>query len=247
MKILIMGGTTEASELARALSPMPGLSLVTSFAGRTAAPKAPWGETRVGGFGGVAGFTAYLRSSPFDAVVDATHPFAAVMPSSVATGCETTGTPRLRLLRPPWQAVSGDSWHSVASIDAVPNALDSLGARRVFLTTGRSELAPFTAMTSTWFLLRSIEAPSQLPLANADLILDRGPFTVSGETELLRAHRIDALVTKNSGALATAAKLDAARALGIPVVMVERPPTPEGIQVETVADALAWCASLCSS
>ena len=240
VRVLVLGGTSEASGLARALAGRPGVEVTTSFAGRTSAPVAAAGRTRVGGFGGPEGLARHLRDASVDVLVDATHPFAARMRWHAASAAAAAGVPRLRLERPAWQPVPGDRWVPVADLDAAAAAVAAGGHRRVLLTTGRTELAPFAACPDTWFLVRSVEPPDPLPLPRAEVLLARGPFTVEGELGLLAAHAIDAVVTKNSGGDATAAKLTAARRRGVPVVIVERPPSPPGPHAPTVADALAW-------
>ena len=237
--VLVLAGTADATRLAVALD-AAGHQVTSSFAGVTTAPIARPGTVRTGGFGGPSGLAAYLRAERFDAVIDATHPFAAHMPFHVAAASAEVGVRHCRLLRSPWIASAGDRWMGVASIDAAPDALVALGARRVFLAVGRQSVAPFAAMVDRWFLVRSIE-PLDLQLPHVESLLSRGPFDADGEIKLLQMHKIDALVTKNAGGTATAAKLAAARELGLPVVMVDRPPQPPGIDVvPDVGAALAW-------
>ena len=238
--MLILGGTTEASALARALADRPETTVITSFAGATSAPVAAAGETRVGGFGGADGLAAYLRDEGIAALVDATHPFAAHMRWNAAEAAEATGVPRIRVERPAWLPEPDDNWLPVPDLATAADAIHANGYRRVFLTTGRKELAPFAAVAGVRFVVRSIEWPDPMPITDACVILDRGPFAERDEEALLIEHGIDAIVTKNSGGTATAAKLAAARALGLPVVMVERPPNPPGPLVDTVEAALAW-------
>jgi precorrin-6A/cobalt-precorrin-6A reductase len=239
-RLLLLAGSTEASALARALDERDECELIVSFAGRTRTRVEMPGEVRVGGFGGIDGLVHYLRSARIDVLVDATHPFAATMPHHAAEACRITGIPGVRVCRPPWTAMPGDRWHAVDDLDAAAGAIESLGGRRVFLTTGRQELAPFARLDDVWFLVRAIEPPDPMPLYHATVILDRGPFDVDAERRLLLDHEIDLVVSKNSGGTATAAKLAAARELGVPVVMVERP-APAGLPtVATVADARAW-------
>ncbi|MCU4186273.1 cobalt-precorrin-6A reductase [Acidiferrimicrobium sp. IK] len=244
-RLLLLGGTTEASALARELVACR-IEVITSLAGRTSNPRRPPGQLRIGGFGGAAGLEAWLRKESIGAVVDATHPFAAVMRWNAATACETVGVPRLRLERPPWSPTQGDRWRPVTSLRAAADEVVAARAERVMLTTGRSDLASFAPAVDgrRWWLLRSIEPPDPQPLAPAEVILDRGPFSVEGETSLLRNRRIDLLVTKNSGGSAAAAKLVAARALGIEVVIVTRPPSPPGPGASTVSEAVAWAAAV---
>jgi len=241
-RVLVLGGTTEAAELVRRLAAAdrPPLDVTMSLAGRTSMlPDLP-GGMRVGGFGGVDGLRRHLDDTAVDAVVDATHPFAARMPWHAEAACTAAGRPRLRLLRPAWTPEPADRWHPVADLEAAADALRAIGARRAFLTTGRQELAPFARMDGTWFLVRSIEAPAADELPPGEVVLARGPFDVEDEQALMAQHRIDAVVTKNSGAAATHAKLVAARRLGLPVVMVDRPPTPLDPLATTVAAAVAW-------
>ena len=219
------------------------VDVITSFAGRTTAPRLPPGRTRIGGFGGVDGLVRYLLDERIGALVDATHPFAAVMPWHVRAAAELTGVARLRILRPGWSAGPGDRWHRVPNLAAAADALRELGAQRVFLTTGRQELAPFAGRPDIWFILRSIESPEVPAGLQGEVLLARPPFTVEAERALLSMHRIDVLVTKDSGASATTAKLIAARDVGVPVVMVDRPRMPPGPMVESVPEALSWLAS----
>ena len=226
--------------MARALDARDGCALTVSFAGRTRTRVDMPGAVRVGGFGGIDGLVEYLRATRVDVLVDATHPFAATMPHHAAEACRVAGVAGVRVCRPPWTATDGDHWHTVDDLDAAATAIESLGARRVFLTTGRQELAPFARLGEVWFLVRAIDPPDPMPLQHATVILDRGPFAVDAERRLLLDHEIDLVVSKNSGGSATAAKLEAARELDLPLVMVDRPP-PAGLPtVETTADALAW-------
>jgi precorrin-6A/cobalt-precorrin-6A reductase len=240
--VLLLGGTTEAFALAERIVATGRWRVVTSLAGRTSAPRIPAGELRVGGFGGSDGLAAHLRAEPVDALVDATHPFAATMPFNAATAATTAGVPRLRLCRPAWAATEGDRWTEVADLRAAAEAVAAHAGGRVLLTTGRKELAPFAtaALAGTQFVVRSVDPPSAMPISQATVILDRGPFRYEDELRLLEEQRIELLVTKNSGGTAARAKLDAARRLAIPVIMVRRPPPPEGLTVGTVEAALAW-------
>jgi precorrin-6A/cobalt-precorrin-6A reductase len=239
-RVLLLAGSTEASEMARALDGGTGYEVTVSFAGRTRERVDMPGAVRVGGFGGVDGLVAYVRAERVDVLVDATHPFAATMPHHANEACRIAGIPGIRVCRPPWAATTGDCWHPVEDLDAAADQIESLGARRVFLTTGRQELAPFARLGDVWFLVRAIEPPDPMPLQRFTVILDRGPFAVDAERRLLIDHDIDVVVSKNSGGAATAAKLAAARELGVPVVMVDRP-APAGLHtVATTADALAW-------
>ncbi|MFD8839178.1 cobalt-precorrin-6A reductase [Streptomyces griseofuscus] len=235
--VLVLGGTAEARRLAAALAAHPaGIRVTTSLAGRTARPEAPAGEVRIGSFGGAEGLTEWLRAHRVDALVDATHPFAESITANAARATAATGVPLVVLRRPGWRPVPGDRWYDVPSLAAAAEALSGLGDR-VFLTTGRLGLAAFAHLTGRHFLVRSVERPDPPLPPHTEVLLARGPFTVADERELLRAHRIEVLVTKDSGGEATAAKLTAARELGLPVVVVRRPALPEG--VTAVPDAAA--------
>jgi len=243
--VLLLGGTTEASELTRQLARRtPPIDLTVSFAGRTAerAPLPSKVAVRVGGFGGIAGLTDYVASERFDAVVDATHPFAARMPFHVSAACETLGVPMLRLIRPPWVSTSADRWIHAPDMASAARAVVRSAARRVFLTVGRQELSAFAACRDVTFLVRSIEPPSAWP--GAEVILARGPFSVADERQVMTSRRIDLIVSKNSGGEATGAKIEAARQLSLPVVMVDRPAAPAGPSVATVEDAIGWLTRL---
>jgi precorrin-6A/cobalt-precorrin-6A reductase len=241
--VLVLGGTTEARRLAEELSGTPW-RVTTSLAGRVAAPGPLPGTVRVGGFGGTEGLAAWLRAHEVTALVDATHPFAATMSFHAAAAAAATGVPLLALRRPGWTRTPGDDWHDAASLGEAASLLPSLGSR-VFLTTGRTGLAAFTGHPPLWFLVRAVDPPTQPLPARAEVLLDRGPFSLEGERALLARHRIDVLVTKDSGGAATAPKLTAAREAGIPVVMVRRPAVPEGVpRAGTPAAARAWLAAL---
>jgi precorrin-6A/cobalt-precorrin-6A reductase len=237
--VLILGGTAEARQLAGRLAGRGGLRTVSSLAGRVRDPALPAGEVRIGGFGGVDGLADWLTAHDVAAVVDATHPFAHGISANAAAACARTGTPLLSLTRPPWTAGRRDAWHEAGSLPDAARLLPSLG-RRAFLTTGRQGLAAFAPLDQTWFLIRCVDPPSG-PLPRAcEVILARGPYDAGAERALMRAHRIDVLVTKNSGGGLTAGKLDAARELGIPVIMVARPPRPEGLRCESAGEAESW-------
>ncbi|MET8979335.1 cobalt-precorrin-6A reductase [Streptomyces sp. NPDC004539] len=239
MHVLILGGTGEARRLAELLTGR-ALRVTSSLAGRVAAPRLPPGEVRIGGFGGADGLAAWLREREVDAVVDATHPFAGTISFNAALAAAATRVPLLALRRPGWVPGEGDDWHEAGSLEDAATLLPALG-RRVFLTTGRMGLAAFADLDDLWFLVRSVDAPEPPHPARMEVLLDRGPFSLAGERELLLRHRIDVVVTKDSGGAATAPKLAAARQAGVPVVVVRRPPVPEG--VPTVAEpeqAVRW-------
>ncbi|MGH8986074.1 MAG: cobalt-precorrin-6A reductase [Acidimicrobiia bacterium] len=243
-RILILGGSAEASALARHLAPREEHDVTVSFAGRTRERVPTPGAVRVGGFGGIEGLASYLESEHVDVLLDATHPFAARMPHHAAAACRATGVPRLRVCRPPWAQAEGDRWLEVADLEAAAARLRDLDARRVFLTTGRQELAPFAHVRDAWFLVRAIESPATMPLANASVVLGRGPFEEASELALMTEYGIDVLVTKNSGGRSSEAKLHAARRLQLPVVMIDRPPPPDGPRATTVEEAVSWLAGL---
>ncbi len=241
-RVLILGGTGDAAELAAKAANLPGIEVRISLAGRTRQPKDVSGNVRIGGFGGVAGLTAYLRDEAIDLLIDATHPFAAQISFNAAAAAELK-LPRLMLVRPAWQPVAGDEWIEVDSIEAAATIMPGL-AKRVFLTIGRQELAAFAHLQDIWFLMRMIDPPTPDALVPKGLLLyDRGPFDLLAERDLLRQHEIDAIVSKNSGGDATYAKIIAARELSIPVVMVQRPAVPEGEQATNVEEAFNWLIS----
>ena len=220
--VLILGGTTEARELAGRLATRPGLRVVTCLAGRTREPAPLAGEVRTGGFGGARGLAQWLDVHRAAAVIDASHPFAQAISTNTAAACAESGTPLLSLGRRPHTAGPGDDWHDVSSLQAAAELLPSLG-RRAFLTTGREGLAVFAALHQMWFLIRCASPPpGPLPAAR-QVILARGPYRADREHPLMKQQRIDVLVTKNSGGAQTAGKLTAARQLGKPVIMVSRP------------------------
>lgn len=236
--ILVLGGTAEARTLAGGLVDA-GIAVTSSLAGRVARPRLPAGEVRIGGFGGPGALAAWLRANAVTAVVDATHPFAQRISASAARACPQAGVPLLRLERPGWSPRPGDRWHRVADLEQAAVLVPRLGTR-VLLTTGRQGLAAFAGIVNAFFVIRCVDPPQvALPPAH-ELVLDRGPYTVAGEGALLDAHRIDLVVTKDSGGALTEAKLDAARSRGLPVIVVDRPPRPGVPTVATVPAALAW-------
>jgi precorrin-6A/cobalt-precorrin-6A reductase len=235
--VLILGGTAEARELAQALA---DVRVISSLAGRVARPRLPAGEVRIGGFGGPEALARWLAEHAIAAVVDATHPFAERISASAAQASASAEIPLLRLERPGWQAGAGDRWHWVGDLPQAAAALHRIGAARVLLTTGRQGLAAFAGDGDRWFLIRCVDPPEVALPPRHELLLDRGPYTQEGELALIDAHRIDAVVTKDSGGALTEAKLHAARARGLPVVVVRRPPRPDVPTVRTVAEAAAW-------
>ncbi len=239
-RILILGGTAEARELAASLH-AAGVAVTSSLAGRVSRPRLPAGAVRVGGFGGPPALAAWIAEHRVTAVVDATHPFAERISASAAQACPHAGVPLLRLERSGWTERGGGRWHWVADLDAAAAAIPSLG-RRVLLTTGRQGLPAFAGIESAWLLIRCVDPPDPpLPPCH-ELLLDRGPYTVDGELALIDRHGVDLVVTKDSGGGHTAAKLEAARLRELPVIVVRRPARPPStVPVVVAADeALAW-------
>ena len=226
MRILILGGTSEASELARCLAGDPRFSAILSLAGRTAAPRMAAIATRSGGFGGTDGLVQWVKENAIETIVDATHPFATRISANAVAAARIAGIPLLSLMRPPWRQQDGDKWICVADADEAMTALRDK-PRRVFLSIGRQEIGAFRAAPQHDYLVRSIDPPAMDALPpHTELTLQRGPFEKEAEIALMRAHAIDIVVAKNSGSDATYAKIEAARALGLPVVMIEQPDKP---------------------
>lgn len=240
MRVLLLGGTAEARALAARMHPR--VEIISSLAGRVPSPALPDGPVRIGGFGGSVGLRRWLQDNGITAVVDATHPFAATITANATVACRDLHLPHLVLHRPPWQS---EDVVSVTSDSEAAETVAAQGFRRIFLTTGRSG-TPVFRDSEAWFLIRVVTAPEPGDLPqHHELLLSRGPYRYDDECALLRDHRIDALVTKNSGGALTRAKIDAADHLGIPVVMIERPPLPHGVaSVGTVDEAEAWLLSL---
>jgi len=239
-RVLVLGGTQDAAAIARAFADDPAIHTISSLAGRTRAPRALAGEVRTGGFGGTDGLAQYLKDAQIDAVIDATHPFAAAISRHAAEACENAGVPRVQLQRPPWSAQEGDRWIVVDDVDAAARALPQHG-RRAFLTIGRQEIPAFASVPDVWFLVRLIDPPAEpIALASFALISQRGPFDTVAEEALMRAQAIEVLVSKNSGGTATYGKIEAARRLSLPVVMIRQPAPQPGDRVADVEAACTW-------
>ncbi|MEV6337661.1 cobalt-precorrin-6A reductase [Nocardia vinacea] len=238
MKTLILGGTREAREIAHIASGERGFDIVSSLAGRVRDPLLPEGAVRIGGFGGVEGLRKWLANNEIAVVIDATHPFAGTISANAAGAATDLGLPLLHVRRPGWSQRPGDRWIRVPDLDAAAQAISEL-RERIFLTIGRQGVAAFAGLTDQWFLIRAIDPPTGALPPHHELLLARGPFSPADEQRLLTQHRIDAVVTKDSGGDQTAAKLDAARSAGLPVVVVDRPELPPGAAVVESVDA-AW-------
>ena len=242
MRLLILGGTEQASALAAALACDAGIDATLSLAGRTQNPDAFPVKRRIGGFGGAEGLVQYLRAERINAVIDATHPFAAQISANAATACTTAQVPLAVFSRAEWSPVNGDRW---TFVPGMAGAAAALGAepRRAFLTVGRLALGAFAAAPQHFYLIRTIEAlDAGAMFAHCRHIRARAPFPIDDEVALMRAERIDCLVSKNSGGVSGRAKLAAARALGIEVIMVTRPPASGAENVSTLEAAIDWIA-----
>jgi precorrin-6A/cobalt-precorrin-6A reductase len=238
--ILVLGGTAEARALAEKLAGRHDLAVTLSLAGRTAEPLPQAVPVRSGGFGAVDGLATYLRDERIEALIDATHPFAAVISTNAARAAEMTRVPLLALRRPPWRKEAGDDWIEIATIEGAVKALGE-APKRVFLALGRKELAPFVAAPQHFYLVRSIDPVNPpLDVPHASYVTARGPFTEQADRALLEKHRIETTVAKNSGGNATYGKIAAARTLHIPVIMLKRPALPQVASVTTIDEVVAW-------
>jgi precorrin-6A/cobalt-precorrin-6A reductase len=244
VRVLLLGGTTEANQISRALA-AAGIAGVYSYAGRTATPVPQPLPTRVGGFGGADGLADYIRQERITHVIDATHPFASQMSGHAVEACAKNVTPLIAFLREPWTESPGDKWQHVGSFENAASALPDQPVR-VFLAIGRQHLAPFAAQPHHFYLLRLVDVlDTAMPLPNAEIVLARGPFTIEGDLALLRNHGITHVVTRNAGGEGAKAKLDAARALGLPVIMIDRPSLdltnlPERKTAHSVEQIMRW-------
>lgn len=242
MRILILGGTREAFQLAERLADVAGVEIVSSLAGRTKQPRVPKGHVRMGGFGGAEGLARYLRAEHITHLVNATHPFAARISANAVAAAETAGVPLMRLLRPAWTARPDDRW--IAARDAAEAAeLCRREGGSIFLTLGSQELDAFARVRNAQFVVRMVDVPEELPLGDCRIIAARGPFSLQDELRLLAEHRIGLLVAKNSGSDATYGKIEAARRMGVPVIMIERPAIaldPQSPALASVAEVVSW-------
>ncbi len=237
--ILILGGTTEASALAARLADL-GEEATLSYAGRVEEPKAQPVPTRTGGFGGAEGLAAYLRDDEVTHLIDATHPFAAQMSRNAVEAARATGVALIAHTRPAWRPVPGDDWTTVPDIAAAVAALGG-PARRVFLALGRMHVDAFAAQPQHHYLLRLVDPPEVSPiLPQHEIVVARGPFDTESDRALMEAHRTELLVAKNAGGKGASAKLAAARALGVPVLMIDRPPLPDRPEATSLAEVLHW-------
>lgn len=238
MRALILGGIADASLLAAEIA-RAGIDAVYSYGGRTRAPADQPLPTRIGGFGGVSGLADYVRREGITHVIDATHPFAAEMSRNAVEACAETDTPLIALERAPWAEASGDKWIEVGDVNAAVAALPEAPAR-VFLAIGRQHIAPFATKPQHAYTLRFVDPPeAPLPFA-ADVIVSRGPFTLEDELEMMRTRGIAWIVARNSGGDGARAKIDAARMLGLPVIMISRPRLLERLRVESVPEVMQW-------
>jgi precorrin-6A/cobalt-precorrin-6A reductase len=238
MRALILGGVADANLLAAEIA-RAGIDAVYSYGGRTRAPADQPLPTRSGGFGGVGGLADTIRREGITHVIDATHPFAAEMSRNAVEACADTGTPLIALERASWTRVPGDKWIEISDVAAAADALPE-APTNVFLAIGRQHIAPFAARPQHAYTLRFVDPPeAPLPFA-ADVIVSRGPFTFDGELEMMRTRGIAWIVARNSGGDGARAKIDAARKLGLPVIMISRPQLPERLRVESVADVMQW-------
>lgn len=247
-RLLLLGGTGEAIAMAEAVHEYFGacVEVTTSLAGRTRHPVSPPGKVRTGGFGGVSGLTAFLRDENIDAIIDATHPFAAQMSRHARLAAESAKLPRLILSRPPWQQHVEDKWIIVKDVFAAASAVSALAEKspesriKVFLTIGSQEIDPFLVISGADFILRQIDPVEKILTTNVQVVLNRGPFTREKEIQTLTQHKVQILVSKASGGAATYSKIEAARGLKIPVIIIARPPAETGDTVTEIPAALKW-------
>ena len=237
--LLILAGTTEATDLAKLVA-AANIPATLSYAGRVERTKPQPLPKRIGGYGGAQGLAEYLRAEKVTHVIDATHPFASQMSVNAINACRETGTKLCALTRPAWDSVDGDHWHRVRTIGAAAEYLQGMGETNVMLAIGRMHLAEFACAPQHQYLLRLVDKAETLPLPKATALFSRGPFSTEDDIALMLDHNIKLLVSKNAGGRGTYSKIEAARHLGIPVVMIDRPAIPERAEVHTPKDALDW-------
>lgn len=221
------------------------VNAIISLAGRVVSAASQPLPVRIGGFGGVAGLTQYLKDNAITHVIDATHPFATQMSAHALQACNNIAIPLIRFTRPPWVAVHGDDWSEVADIAGAAKALSDTGKKRcrVMLAIGRMHLNAFFHLPDHFYLLRLIDPPAKnLPFPDHKVVLGRGPFDYAGDLALLQQNGIDLIITKNAGGAGAYAKLDAARHLGVKVIMIAPPDTLGQKVVYDVQEALDWLA-----
>jgi precorrin-6A/cobalt-precorrin-6A reductase len=246
MRILILGGTQEGFDLAEQLAEVERVEIISSLAGRTREPRTPKGAVRTGGFGGAEGLARYLREERITHVINAAHPFAEEISANAVAAAEAGGIPLMRLLRPAWSGQRGDRWVGVRDASEAAELCRREGGR-IFLTLGSGELAVFAHVHNAHFLVRMVDVPHEVPLRDYRTIAARGPFSLQDELRLLAEHHIGLVVAKNSGGDATYAKIEAARHMGLPVIMIERPAValdPGSTAVTSVAEVVRWVMDL---
>jgi precorrin-6A/cobalt-precorrin-6A reductase len=239
MRVLILGGTTEATKLCELIAARKNMSTTLSLAGRTAHPAPQSVPVRIGGFGGADGLAAYLTQQKINVLIDASHPFAERISANAIAAAQLAGVSLITLTRAPWAQIEGDNWTETGDLAAAALALGE-APRRVFLTSGRLGLAAFEAAPQHDYLIRTIDPPEALSLPHARIILDRGPFSESAERVLMSEEKIEVLVTKNSGGDATYGKIAAARSLGLPVVMIRPPPRLDGLTLHDPQEVMRF-------
>jgi precorrin-6A/cobalt-precorrin-6A reductase len=239
-RVLILGGTTEARLLGERLARRVGLDVTLSLAGRTTSPVPHAVPVRIGGFGGAGGLADYIAKERVDALIDATHPYATMISENASAAARQTGVPFVVLRRAPWKAVAGDRWIEVDDTRAAVQALGET-SRRVFVTLGRNDLAPFAGAPQHFYLIRSVDpVDPPLPLSHTSYVTERGPFSEAHDRALMAEHNIDVVIAKNSGGNAAYGKIAAARATGVEVIIIRRPQVSEGPAVHNLDDAIAW-------
>ena len=237
--LLILGGTTEARDLAEQVA-QAGIPALYSYAGRTAEPEGLPIPTRIGGFGGTDGLATYLEETGITHIVDATHPFAKTISRNAVLASDRTGVPLIALTRPEWEAAEGDVWINAPDMHVAVAALDT-EPQRIFLAIGRKEIGLFATKPQHFYLLRLVDAPSTPPpFPNHEVVVAKGPFNEADDLALLQQHQIGLVVAKNSGGDGARAKIDAARRLGLPILMIDRPTLPERREAHSVRDVLDW-------